>query len=159
MALCVPEVHPDELSTEEFSFITAGSRTEFHDDVFVIRGVFRKEEEFKLFLDQRDTRLEIFKLILRHVAHIGIGEEIFRILDALLDALELTKCLDKRRQTGVLLGSISEFIRIHGDRRVHHHGCKFIVASADFQQFLMHNPTLYPLALREMQQRIRGIVS
>ena len=73
--LGVADVDPEELGREEPGLVAAGAGPHLDEDVLVVGGVSRDEEELELLLGRVEAGAQGGQLLLGHLAHLGVLEE------------------------------------------------------------------------------------
>ena len=57
LTLCIAHIHPINFRCKQRRLVAARTRTDFHDNVFLIVGVLGKQQDFQLLLQLRNTGL------------------------------------------------------------------------------------------------------
>ena len=79
-------VHTEQVAGKQGSFITTCTASDFHDDVLVVFGVGRDEQQFYFLFQCRDSFLAFCHFLAQHLLRVGIflyGKHLLGILDIL----------------------------------------------------------------------------
>ena len=71
-------IHAEQISRKQGCFVTAGSATDFHDDVFIVPRVFRQHEDMQLFFQSGLLLFQIRYFLFGHGDDFGITFRIFQ---------------------------------------------------------------------------------
>ena len=96
---------------EQRGFLAAGAGADFEQGVLVVVRILRKEQHAK-FLDERSMpRFQLLQFFARERGHFGIAaDQLLRVAQLLVDALELAKFLDERFDLRQRLRGVAVFV-------------------------------------------------
>ena len=119
LALCVMDVHPVQLGSEQGRLVSACACADLHDYVLIIVGVLGKQKDLKLLLQLLDPFFRVGKLFLGHLPHFLVALFLQKgqaVLHVLLCLLIFLICLHQRRQIRLFLHQLPEsfLILCHG---------------------------------------------
>ena len=138
-ALGVHGVHAQKVRPEESRLITACTRADLEDDVAVIVGVLREQEDLELLFKLLGLLFAFGKLHLGEFLHLlveaGLTQDILGILHALQNFLVLLILLDDGLHLAHLLGILLPVRLIRDDRRVRAHQGEFFIFVFNEVQF------------------------
>ncbi len=139
LRLGVADVHAHHLGGEERRFVAAGAGPDLDEDVLVVVGVLRLEEDLDLALEQWLLRLELGNLHFGELAHVVVGaEHLPCVAQALADVLELAVLGDHVLDLGDGLHGLAIGRHVRGHGRIADLRLKLVVALFDFVEFLVH---------------------
>src|ERR1700733_13539949 len=113
-------VHSEDFRGEKRGFISARAGPNFQDDIFLVVGIFGQQQDFQVFFDGTDSRLEFAKFFLSVGAHLGIfflGELRFTLRYSSDEVLIFAILIDGGRDFTVRLGGLLILRRIVNDIR------------------------------------------
>ena len=138
MLFGVHGVHTVEVRREERALLAAHAAAQLHDDVFPVVRVARQEQHAQLLIKPLLVRLRLPQLLLRHVAQLGIGEQLRRLGDGPLRAAIVLVALRDRLKLLLLLREPPQLLRVAVDLRHGQQLSDLRAAARDLFQLLPH---------------------
>ena len=119
-------------------FVAAGARANFHDDVFLVVGIFGQQQELELALNDLFARRKLLFFVVRQLLHfriVGFEKHLVRAGQILFDLLVLAMLGHDFRKFRVLLGDFLEPRRIRNELLRRKLLRQFVVPRAQLIQF------------------------
>ena len=121
-------VHPEQITGKNGRFVTTRTGADFQITVTLIVRIFWQQQDLQLLLQLLDAVFRSIQLILRHIAHFGIIEQLFGGRQILLCLLPITETLHHIGQLGILFGQCTKALLIGNHRRLTQHRLNFFMA-------------------------------
>ena len=135
---CEALVHLVEVAREDGRLVAAGRRADLHDDVLVVGRVGRNEHELDVLLERGELRLDPGYLLLRELAHVGVGHHLLGRGQVVGSLHVLARLLRERPLARVLLGQAVVFLLIGEHGGVAHAPLEVLVSLDDLLELLSH---------------------
>ena len=138
------EVHAEDLGDEDRGLVAAGAGAELDDDVLVVVGVLGEEEDFEVFFDLGEARLEREEFFLGHGADVGVGfgEHGFGVGDGGLDGRYSRNFSTRGLHVAVLLGDGLVLLLVVDEGGVGHLMAEVFVAGFELVEAVEHEVLL-----------------
>ena len=146
----VARVHAEDLGGEQRGFVAAGAGADFEDDVLLVVGILREQQNLQVVFDLADAALQFVELFLRIGQHLGIflvGEDRLAFGDAASQVFVLAILFDDGRDFAMRLGSLLVFRRVVDDLRRREGVRQFLVAGFDLVEAFKHRMVVGPWSL------------
>ena len=119
--LDVVDVHAVQLGREKRRLITACARTDFDDNILLVKRVLRKKQNLHLLLQALHVFLGGGKLFLQHLPHLLVAfgrEQVLAVGNRLLRLLVLGVRLNERLHVALFLHQFAETLGVARHHRV-----------------------------------------
>ena len=152
----IAQVHAQDFRREEPGLVASCARAHLEDHVTLVVGVLREQQDLELLLQLRCLAAQRRKLVLRHLAHLGIRVVQRGVVVGHLraDALELAERLHQRLELGALLRRLAKAHRIREHARVAQIGFQALEFVLDFLQLVVHGPAIRLRGLRTVSAHL-----
>ena len=135
-------VHPVQHAGKKRRLLAARAAADFNNDVFIIVGIARKQQNFQFLRRLIEDSPVFVELLLRQLAHLAVNaafiEHLARFVARVLCSAVSAVLFDDRRQAAVFLHQRRVLLRIAGHIRFHQAAADLLVARRDRIELIKH---------------------